>query len=321
MRRLLRRYGSRPRRGLTLISDRDIVAWFYRKSKCFFRKNQIILVANICVSLGKEWKISVNHAMIMAEEKIRKEAAMMKVRRLFSLLTALALVLLTTGCSIRENVPQPVTPQTQTTLSKKLSYYYGFTKEVPLTLEAAQLLDDFGQPISFWPAEPKTELFTEIPEVENNAKGLDPITIVLPDLDLTKYSGPYFTDDYELGLEVSTYYRVVANLVTDECVKIYFDSDGRIIQYETQNLGKYDELNLNETSLTDRKLKFEDAIRSALSSVTLDFFLREPIQGPSAYALFTNNADRLVITTTTPLTAECSLNQSNIWVDLYAVIT
>lgn len=245
----------------------------------------------------------------------------MKATKRSTLLAALILVLATAGCSIRENVQQtdPTQPQT-VTISKNLSYYYGFDDEVPLTKEAKQMLEDFGNPLSFWPAEPVTEIFTDIPEVENNATGADPITIVLPDLDLSKYSGPYFTDDYETGLEVSSYYRVVADLVTDECVKIYIDSSGKIVRYETQNLGKYDGLDLNETSLSDRTLRFEDAIRSTLSSVTLDFFVREPIHAPSAYALFTDNKDRLVITTTTPLVAECLLNQSYVWVDLYAVI-
>lgn len=244
----------------------------------------------------------------------------MKSAKYICMLTVLILVLFTTGCSIRENVPQADTPQAQTVLSKSMSYYYGFTDEVPLTGDARQKLDDFGSPLSFWPAEPAIETFTEIPEIENNAKGADPITIVLPDLDLSKYSGPYFTDDYETGLGVSSYYRVVADMVTDECVKIYIDADGKIEHYETVNLGKYDELNLNEEALANRILRFEDTIRATLSSVTLDFFVREVIHAPSAYAMFTDNEDRLVIRTTTPLTSECILNQSYVLVDLYAVI-
>ena len=245
----------------------------------------------------------------------------MKTTKCIAMLVALVLVFFTAGCSIRENVPQADTDTPHTfTISKNLSYYYGFTDEVPLTKDAKQLLEDFGEPLSFWPAEPVTETFTEIPEPENNAKGVDPITIVLPELDLAKYSGPYFTDDYETGLEVSSYYRVVADMVTDECVKIYINSDGQISHYETVNLGKYDAMDLSEEALADRILRFEDSIRNALSSVTLDFFVREPIHGPSAYGLFTDNKDRLVITTTTPLTAECTLNQSSVLVDLYCVI-
>jgi len=238
------------------------------------------------------------------------------------LLTLLFLLLITAGCSIRKNVPKADTPQLQTTrISKNLSYYYGFIDEVPLTTNAKEMLNEFGKPLSFWPAEPQIELFTEIPKVENNAKGIDPITILLPDLDRSKYDGPYFKNDYKTGLEVSVYYRMVADMVTDECIKIYIDAGGNIEYYETVNLGKFDELNLNEDVLTDRMLRFSDAIHNSLSSVTLDFFVRNAIHASSAYALFSNNDGQLVITTTTPLIADCALNKSNILVDLYAVIS
>ena len=120
------------------------------------------------------------------------------------MLTALILMFLTAGCTIRENVPQPDAPQPQAiTFSKNPSYYYGFTDEVPLTEEVWQKLGDFGAPLSFWPADPTIEIIEEIPEIENNAKDTDPIAIVLPNLDLSKYSGPYFMTDYEKNLEVS----------------------------------------------------------------------------------------------------------------------
>lgn len=238
-----------------------------------------------------------------------------------TMLTVLVLVLFTAGCSIRKNVPLS-TPDTSqaVTIQKNLSYYYGFADEVPLTQDTAKKLQDFGVPLSFWTSEPKTELFTEIPKVENKAKGIDPITIVLPNLDLTKYDGPYFRNDYETGLEVSVYYRVVADMITDEYVNIYVNAEGNIVQYETINLGKYDALNLNEKVIADRQLRFRDAIHKSLSSVTLDFFVRDVIHAPSAYGLFSNNEDRLVITTTTALITECTLNQSTAWLDLYAVI-
>jgi len=238
------------------------------------------------------------------------------------LLMLLILSLITTGCSIRKNVPQAEVPQPQTTkISKDLSYYYGFIDEVPLTTNAKEMLNEFGEPLPFWPEEPHTELCTEIPNVENNAKGVDPITIILPDLDRSKYDGPYFKKDHETGLEVSVYYRMVADMVTDECIKIYMDADGNIVHYETINLGKYDELNLNEEVLTDRLLRFQDAVHNSLSSVTLDFFVRDAVHASTAYALFSNNERQLVITTTTPLIAECALNKSNILVDLYAAIS
>ena len=240
----------------------------------------------------------------------------------YALLALMVLALFTTGCSIRRNVPPSIPEESQAVaISKNPSYYYGFADEVPLTEETAKKLADFGMPLSFWPAEPQTEHFSEIPNTENNAKGTDPISVVLPDLDLSNYDGPYFRNDYETGLEVSVYYRVVAGMVTDEYINIYIDSEGTIIQYEMVNIGKYDSLNLNEDMLTDRKLHFEDAIRESLSSVTLDFFLRNAIHVPSAYALFSNNEDQLVITTTTALIAECTLNQSSTWLDLYAVIS
>lgn len=245
----------------------------------------------------------------------------MKSAKYTYMLTALILMLLTAGCTIRENVPQADVPQPQAiTFSKNPSYYYGFTDEVPLTGEVRQRLDDFGAPLSFWPADPVIETYNEIPEVENNAKGIDPITIVLPNLDLSKYSGPCLMTDYEKDLEVSAYYRVIADIVTDECVKIYIDADGKIQHYETVNLGKYDEMNLNEEVLTNRILQLNDAIHTTLSSVTLDFFVREVIHAPSAYAMFTDNEGRLVLKTTTALTTECSLNQSSILVDLYAAL-
>ena len=239
-----------------------------------------------------------------------------------ALLTILILSLFLTGCSIRRNIPLSSPNESQViTISKNPSYYFGFAVEVPLTKNTAEILTDFGVPVSFWPADPQTELYSDIPKVDNNAKGIGPISVVLPDLDLSKYDGPYFRNDYETGLEVSVYYRVVAGMVTDEYINIYIDSEGNIIQYETANLGKYDSLNLNEDVLTNRKLRFEDAIRESLSSVTLDFFLRNALHVPSAYALFFNNEERLVITTTTALITECTLNQSSAWLDLYAVIS
>ena len=238
------------------------------------------------------------------------------------LLMLLFLSLITAGCSIRKNVPQADAPQPQSTkISKDISYYYGFIDEVPLTTNAKEMLNEFGKPLSFWPEEPQTELFTDIPNIENNAIGIDPFTIILPDLDRSKYDGPYFKNDYETGLEVSVYYRMVAEMVTDECIKIYMDADGNIAHYETVNLGKYDELDLNEEVLTDRLLRFQDAIYNSLSAVTLDFFVRDAVHASTAYALFSNNEGQLVITTTTPLIAECALNKSNILVDLYAVIS
>ena len=246
---------------------------------------------------------------------------MMSIKH-YALLTLMVLALFASGCSVRKRVPPTVPSETQiVTISKDSSYYYGFSDEVPLTNDTTKKLTDFGVPLSFWPAESHIELFNEIPKAENNAKGTDPIAIILPDLELSKYDGPYFKNDYETGLEVSVYYRVVAGMVTDEYINIYIDSEGSIVQYETVNLGKYDTLNLNEDILINRKLRFEDAIRKSLSSVTLDFFLRDAIHTTSAYALFSNNEQRLVITTTTALIDECTLNQSTAWLDLYAVIS
>lgn len=245
----------------------------------------------------------------------------MKSAKYAYMLTVLILMLFTAGCSIRENVTQTDTPQPQAIIfSKDPSYYYGFTDEVPLNEDARQKLDDFGAPLSFWPADPAIETFKEIPEIENNAKGIDPITIILPNLDHSKYSGPYLMTDYENNLEVSVYYRVVADIVTDECVKIYINADGKIEHYETVNLGKYDKMELNEEVLNNRIHRFNDAIHAALSSVTLDFIVRGVNHAPSAYAMFTDNEGRLVLKTTTALITECSLNQSSILVDLYAAL-
>ena len=195
-------------------------------------------------------------------------------------------------------------------------YYYNFEDYGQNTDTLKPIAEKFGKNKAISPnANPEVLTYTEIPEVENNAKGPDPICIVLPDLDLAKYDGPYLWMDEATGLEVSAYYRVVANMLTDEMVKVFVDSAGNIIQYETVNLGKYDALNLDTEQIEYAQTAFRDMIHTTFQGVLQEVCPPKQHHGLSAYEVFTDDEGQLVITT------RLVLKNTIVTMDLYSVIS
>ena len=178
-------------------------------------------------------------------------------------------------------------------------YYYNF-EAVNATADTIQeVLEKYGENKEITPAPAQNVLTnTEIPKAENNAKGPDPICIVFPDLDLSKYDGPYIWTDEATGLEVSAYYRVVADMLTDEVVKVFVDSDGNILEYEAVNLGKYDSLSLDAEKMEYARIAFDDYINATLRDIRQEQIAPTQHLGPSVYELFTNEQGQVVIYTT-----------------------
>ena len=195
-----------------------------------------------------------------------------------------------------------------------VSYFYSFGEDVDYATQELQTkLNDFGELGIVEVAAPVTETFTEIPEPENDAKGVSPVHIVMPKLDFSKYSESYTRwNDLETGLEVCACYRVVAGMRTDELIKVYIDSDGNIIKYETANQGKYDELNLDEKLLEQKFGTFKNEIQQALGSSIFEF---------SASGLFTDVQGNVVLSTEVSLTDEGNPDQSRVSVRMYAALT
>ena len=189
-----------------------------------------------------------------------------------------------------------------------MDYAYCIEGDVYVAKETLQVLDTFGKPEYILPAEPETQVYTQIPDVENNAKGREPISFVLPEFDLTNYSDTRYLKDYESGMEVATYYRMLGNRLTgipsDEMIKVYIDSSGNITHYETVNLGKYDRLNQEEAKFDRLQDTFSQAVYEALHIP------------PTNLRAFTDTQGRLVIAATVGLAQE----HQNIEATLYAVV-
>ena len=158
-------------------------------------------------------------------------------------------------------------------------YYYNF-EAVNATADTIQeVLEKYGENKEITPAPAQNVLTnTEIPKAENNAKGPDPICIVFPDLDLSKYDGPY--------------------IWTDEVVKVFVDSDGNILEYEAVNLGKYDSLSLDAEKMEYARIAFDDYINATLRDIRQEQIAPTQHLGPSVYELFTNEQGQVVIYTT-----------------------
>lgn len=178
-------------------------------------------------------------------------------------------------------------------------YYYNFENATDITDKVQATMEKYGDNKDIAPAAAQNVLTnTEIPIAENNAKGPDPICIVFPDLDLSKYDGPYIWTDDATGLEVSAYYRVVAGMLTDEIVKVFVDSDGNILEYEATNLGKYDSLNLDTEKMEYMRIAFDDYINATLRDIRQEQIAPTQHLGPSVYELFTNEQGQVVVCTT-----------------------
>ena len=247
----------------------------------------------------------------------------MKAKRLFCVLLGAFLLLSITGCGLTfEGNDNATVPSNDKGVYVNYSYAYSFVGDANIYVpnELQEKMDQFGDYKWIQQASPITQMCTQIPEAENNAKGPDPICIVMPDLDLSKYDGPYLWKDDETGLEVSAYYRVIAGILTDELVKVYVDSSGNIKQYETVNLGKYDNLNIDEQQI--------EGLRSALSSqkskltgdVILEYYAPSSHDSPTWCMLFTDTQDRVVLCTRGALKIDSEIRQIVRKVDLYAIL-
>ena len=199
--------------------------------------------------------------------------------------------------------------------SYSLSYGWCITGDVYVSEETRQLLNKLGQTQYIVPATPVTEVYTEIPEFENNASGTDPVHILLPDLELSKYNVCAWRDT-ETGVTTSGWYRMVGGMMTDELVKYEVGPSGNVTQYETVNLGKYDGLGVDESKFENWQSTFSSAITKALG-VTEDwqYYVTTPTQ--TVFRVFTDSQERIVIITTVTIEQDNNLIKA----DLYAVIS
>lgn len=228
------------------------------------------------------------------------------------------------GCSTEPVQTEPVTTSpTEPALSYSLTYYYNieYTKANGdyVSPEIQQLLNSLGKPERITPATAVPKVYTDIPEFENNAKGTDPVCILLPDLDISKYRICSW-QDAKTRVTTSGWYRIIGGptygMMTDELVTYDVDSSGNITQYMTVNLGKYDDLGLDESKLESLRQTFESAISEAIGSKQFyQYFYTTASQTP--FRVFTDTQGRLIIATAIELTQDGKL----LVVDLFAVVT
>lgn len=203
-----------------------------------------------------------------------------------------------------------------------VAYFYSFAEDVNYaTQDLQKKLKDFGELSIIEAADPVTESFTEIPKPENDAKAVSPVHVVMPELDWSKYSEPHIGKDREAGLEFWACYRVVADMLTDELIKVYVDSDGNIIKYEAINFGKYDVLDLDEKQIERKCGTFKNEIQQALGTTVFEFLSPVQAQGTQNYVLFTGTQGNVVISTDAYLKDTGNPDQSMIRVHFYAVLT
>lgn len=233
------------------------------------------------------------------------------------------LLLSITGCGLTFEGNDNVTePSKDKGVYINYSYAYSFVGDanVHVPHELQEKMEQFGDYKWIQQAVPITKTYTQIPETENNAKGPDPICIVMPELDLTKYDGPYIWKDDETGLKVSAYYRVVAGVLTDELVKVYVDSSGNIKQYETVNLGKYDNLNIDEQRIKGMCSALDSRKSRLTGDVILEYYAPTSHASPTWCILFTDTQDRIVLCTRGALKTDSEIRQIVRQVDLYAIL-
>lgn len=252
----------------------------------------------------------------------RRKSRMKKVtNRLTALILSTVFCIVMTGCISKSVQPTDIeTSSNEPSLNYSLTYYYCIKSDGYVSEETRQLFESFGKSEYMIPATPVTEMYTEIPVAENNAKGYDPISFVLPEFDLTNYGNTHYWKDYDVGMEIAANYRMVGDRVngmaTDELVKVYIDSAGNIKQYETVNLGKYDSLNLEESKLENLCNMFDSALYEAIGT-KLFFQYTSVASSPTNYRVFTDSQDRVVITTTIAIEQDGKIIEA----DLYAMVS
>ncbi len=241
----------------------------------------------------------------------------MKNATSFFAIFAVILVLLS-SCGV-EPVKTDDNKSTTAKTNYTLTYSYCIKGDVYVSQETRQLFDSFGKSEYIIPATPTTETYTEIPKAENNAKGYDPYYYVMPELNLAIYGNTHSWKDYEAGMTIYANYRMVGGRIsgaaTDELLKVYVDSQGNIVQYDTVNFGKYDALNLDESKFEGLCSMFDSAIYKAIG--TKQFYQYAAVaSSPTIFRVFTDTDGRVVITTTISLERDGRIIEA----DLYAVV-
>lgn len=254
----------------------------------------------------------------------RRSICVKKVHNRFAFLCLMIVIcVVIPGCVSMPAQTEPVEslPQ-EPALSYSLTYYYNIEYSRAngdyVSPEIRQLLNSFGTPGSITPATAVTEVYTEIPEFDNNAKGTDPVCMLLPDLDISKYRICSWRDA-KTGVTTSGWYRIIGGstygMMTDELVTYDVDSSGNITQYKTVNLGKYDDLGLDETRLESLCNSFSDAISKKIGAKQFyQYYYTTTSQ--TTFRVFTDTQGRIIIATT----IELGQNGRLLEVDLYAVV-
>ena len=218
------------------------------------------------------------------------------------------------GCSIRivdETKPQ-YDPSKQ---GPALSYGYCIGNFDYVDTDIRYYLNKFGDPELLQPADDQIITYTEIPAVENNAKGTDPLCIVLPNIDHSQYVTGESYDDPTGNLNICPYYRIIDGMVTDECILIYIDHAGTILKYETVNDGRYDLTAEQQNNLAYFQNLLEERIDSKLHSLVFEKMSPTLHQAPSVYSVITDAQGRTVIYCTAILKSD----EQYLKVDLYGI--
>lgn len=268
---------------------------------------------------------SIEYNSISELHFVKRRNICMKKKLSISIAFILCITLLVIcGCSVKPVQTEPIkTSPPEPALSYSLTYYYNIEYSKAngnhVSPEIRQLLNSLGKPECITPATAVAEVYTDIPEFENNAKGTDPICILLPDLDISKYRICSWRDT-ETGATTSGWCRIIGGpiygMMTDEFVSYDVDSSGIITQYKTVNLGKYDDLGLDESQFENLGNRFADAISKEIGT---EIFYQYTYASPSqtTFRVFTDTQGRIVITTTIELEQDGRLLE----VDLYAVVS
>lgn len=236
------------------------------------------------------------------------------MKKLFVFLQSATLVLLCAGCSTAPSHALSTVPSGKVVEDYSLTYYYCITSDEYVTETTREALDQFGKSdFSIVPSEPETQLHTDIPDLGNNAKGTYPFSVLFPELDLAKYLSCDW-EDAESGLSVFGCYRTLGDMTTDEVIKVYVDSSGQIQHCETENVGKYDSLGLDESKFEALGSQFSRAATKALRP--LDFYFCEAGAAQTEARVFTDSQGRLVITATIAINQEGRLIEA----ELYAAV-
>lgn len=197
-----------------------------------------------------------------------------------------------------------------------LSYGYFIVDDPYVSPKTRQVLKELGKLEYIAPSEPKVEVSTQIPERENDAKGTPYVYSLFPETNTSAYKISIWKDK-GTGMSVSGCYRVIGEMTTDELIKVYADTSGNIVKYETINFGKYDGLALDEEKIQDLYTEFSGEVRRKIRSVTCCHSAMTEEQ--TNYRIFTDSLGRPVITTTVRIEQEEAYSKT-IEVELYAVI-